>query len=135
MARFSRLKFLFILVVLIVGVLSVFVPRAQVQADSFAISGLSFDHSAQTYSFSYSGYTGGNVTGESVAVFADGSTSWGYNHEPASCTGGSSGSGSCSGTFNYSHGTFSCSDAISVGIYGYNPSRTVTGLTDPDPSC
>src|SRR3989442_619613 len=133
-SKICRLRLLFVLVMLLVGMLTVFVPRAQAHVDTFAISSLTFNHSAQTYSFNYSGYTSGDVSTESVAVFADGSTSWGYNHEPASCSGGSSGSGSCSGTFNYHHGTFSCSDTISVEIYGYNsPSLMVTGLTDPDP--
>ncbi|HSX16125.1 MAG TPA: PKD domain-containing protein [Candidatus Saccharimonadales bacterium] len=100
----------------------------------FGVSNFTFDHSTRQYSFNYVGYTGGDITGESVAIHADGE-SWGYNHEPATCTGGSSGSGTCTGTLNLSQGTFSCATTLYVQIYGYHVGNAVTGLADPDPAC
>ncbi len=100
----------------------------------FAISNLTFNHGTGQYSFNYSGYAGGDITGESVSIHAsDGS--WGYNDEPATCTGGASGSGTCSGTFNLSQGTFSCGPSIGVGIYGYHLSVSVHDLINPDQAC
>lgn len=100
----------------------------------FGISNLTFNHSTGQYSFNYVGYHGGDITGESVAIHADGE-SWGYNHEPAACTGGASGSGTCAGTFNHSQGAFSCATTIYVQIYGFHQGDTISPLTNPDPSC
>ncbi|OGH48188.1 MAG: hypothetical protein A3A51_04150 [Candidatus Levybacteria bacterium RIFCSPLOWO2_01_FULL_39_10] len=101
--------------------------------DTFTVTGLTMDHTTGYYSFYYSGYTGGDISRESVAIFG---TGWGYNDEPASCTGGSSGAGTCSGIFNYSNGTFSCTPTLNVSIYGYNPSSpTFNYAFNPDPSC
>ncbi len=103
--------------------------------NTFHVTNLTFNHTTQQYSFDYTGYTGGDITGESVAIHAD-NESWGYNHEPATCSGGSSGSGSCSGTFNQVHGTYSCSaGTIYVQIYGFHLGGLEGGLANPDPSC
>ncbi len=101
----------------------------------FAVSNVTLNHSTGHYSFDYSGYAGGNITGESVAVHAD-NENWGFNHQPATCTGGATGAGSCSGIFNYGgQGTFSCADTVYVQIYGYHSGGVVHGLPNPDASC
>lgn len=107
----------------------------------FTVTNLQFDHSTMQYSFDYSGYKGGDISTESVAVHAI-DESWGYNDEPASCTGGSTGSGTCSGTFSfftYKAPTYTCSQNIYVQIYGYNhgytPNSKTGGMTNPDPAC
>lgn len=103
--------------------------------NNFSISNLTFNQSTRHYSFDYTGYTAGDITGESTAIHAD-DESWGYNHEPATCTGGASGSGTCTGTFNYPHGNYSCSGTIYVQVYGYHPGAYIVhGLANPDPSC
>jgi hypothetical protein len=104
--------------------------------DCIQITNLSFDHSTGNYSFDYTGYTKGNISGESIEFKAD-DGQWQYNHEPASCSGGSTGSGSCSGTVNYNHsiGSFNCG-TMQIGFYGYNPGfPNQQGLINPDPSC
>ncbi len=100
----------------------------------FTVSHVTLNHTTGHYSFDYAGYHGGDITGESVAIHADGD-SWGFNHEPATCTGGNTTSGNCSGTFNYSQGTFSCFTAVKVQVYGYHGVETVDHLANPDPSC
>lgn len=120
-------------------ILSFLFTTTKTFASSFTITNFTMDHVTRTYSFDYSGYVGGDISTESVNFgdIAAGSYAWQLNHEPANCTGGSTGFGTCSGTANYSFGTFSCTNPVWIGIYGYhtNPENYVTGLTNPDPSC
>lgn len=108
-------------------------------ASSFTITNFTFNHLTKEYFFNYSGYTGGDISTESVAFgdVATGSYTWQFNHEPANCTGGSSGSGTCSGIANYSSGIFSCVNTVWIQIYGYNNDVAdyIAGLINPDPEC
>ena len=121
-------------IVVIISLLSFSLFATHAFADTFAVSNLTFDHTAGTFSFDYSGYTGGDTANESVAIHAD-DESWGYNAESNHpCTGTTS--GHCSGSFTKNSGTFSCSGTIYVQIYGFNAGGyIVSGLTNPDPSC
>src|SRR6266581_1350572 len=121
-------------IVVIISLLSFSLFATHAFADTFAVSNLTFDHTAGTFSFDYSGYTGGNTSTESVAIHAD-DESWGYNAEGNNpCTGSTT--GHCSGSFTKHSGTFSCSGTIYVQIYGFNAGGyIVSGLTNPDPSC
>ncbi|PIR79720.1 MAG: hypothetical protein COU25_03850 [Candidatus Levybacteria bacterium CG10_big_fil_rev_8_21_14_0_10_35_13] len=113
----------------------------QAMASSFTVTNFTLNHSTGVYSFDYSGYSGGDISTESIAFGGNiegPSATWQFNHEPANCSGGSSGSGTCSGTVNYFvKPSFNCSDPVWVRIYGYNENSAdyITGLTNPDPSC
>jgi hypothetical protein len=108
----------------------------QTPTGPFTVTNLQFDHSTMQYSFNYSGYTLGDITDEAVTVHAaDGS--WSYQDSPAECTGGTTGSGTCSGiagSIIYKGPIFTCVD-----VYVHINPRMIYAksatMPNPDPAC
>jgi hypothetical protein len=109
------------------------------QAFAINVTNFSFDHDTQDFSFDYTGYTAGDIGTESVVIGKlDGSNwIWRYNYEAiGACTGGSSGSGTCSGTSaNSTGGTFACDKEFGIWVYGYNATEGFNVTSNPDPDC